>query len=471
MINRNSITRRDLARVLGGTAAAHLLSTSAQAAWTPNDKQKTGMIVRSSRQENLEMPLEGFLDEFTPVEHFFTRHHHYPAKVDISKWSLQISGAVSKPQKLTLEMLQKMPKIEMPAVLECAGNGRGFYEPSMPGLQWGHGAVGNAKWAGVRLADVLKLVGADDSAVDLVFDGADVPVGTMPEFLRAIPVKKGFDPDVILAYEMNGQPLPTLHGFPLRLIVPGWAGDCWVKWLTKIDVSKKEYDGFFMKTAYRHPGKPVKPGIAVDPAAMSPVQQLQPKSVIAWPLDGAEVEVNKVVNLRGVGWGGGGHQLRTLQVSLNGGQSWNDTQLGGAANDHVWRTWQYSFIPKTEGYIRVMVRGGNDSGILQPLIPSWNPSGYLWNAVQTIGFTAVANPKTDSAPAPSAGAAKAPAPTDMRKVCGVCHEDDVIKQQRLSAGQWDKEVDKMGRWGAKFQPSEKEAIVEYLAKEYPYRMR
>ena len=464
-----AISRRDLARLIGAAAAAHMASTAAKAAWAPNDRVKSGMIVRSGRQDNLEMPMSGFLDELTPVEHFFTRSHHYPAKVELSTWKLEITGAVSKPQNLDFETIRKLPKVETVAVCECAGNGRGFYEPSMPGLQWGHGGVGNAKWGGVRLADVLELAGADRNAAELVFDGADVPIGTMPEFLRSIPTQRGFAPDTLLAYEMNGQPLPSAHGFPLRVVVPGWASDCWVKWLTKIDVSKTEFDGFFMKSAYRHPGRGVRPGYAVDPAAMSPVTRLRAKSVIAYPADGAEVAVGKPLNIRGVGWTGDGNKLSILQISLDGGRTWISPQGGTFNGNYAWRTWQYNYTPDKEGYVQISVRCGDDHGDFQPIVQSWNPSGYLWNVIHTIGVNVVKEPK--AAGAVSSGNSRNPMPNVVKGSCGGCHEDDVIHQQRLSRGQWDKEVDKMARWGSKFKPSDKEAIVDYLAKEYPYVKR
>ena len=164
--------------------------------------------------------------------------------------------------------------------------------------------MGNGRWRGVRLADVLKRAGIKDSAKEILFDGADVPLGTMPDFQRSIPVKKALDGNTLLAYEMNGETLPVKHGFPLRVVAPGWASDSWVKWLTSIRVLDKEHDGFWMKSAYRHPGKPVAPGTAVPPEQMQPVTSLRVKSVIAAPLDGAQALVGKPLTIRGVAWSG-----------------------------------------------------------------------------------------------------------------------------------------------------------------------
>src|SRR5262249_13981991 len=153
------------------------------------------------------------------------------------------------------------------------------------GLQWGDGAVGNGRWRGARLADVLRRAGIKESAREIFFDGADIPLRTMPDFQRSIPVKKALESNTLLAYEMNGQRLPEKHGFPLRVVAPGWGGDCWVKWLTSVRVLDKEHDGFWMKSAYRHPGKPVAPGTAVAAEEMRPVTSLAVKSVIAEPLE------------------------------------------------------------------------------------------------------------------------------------------------------------------------------------------
>jgi len=468
-MNQN-LSRRNLVRLLGGAAATGLLPTPARAAWSPTDRKKTNMIVRSQRPMDLEMPLDGFLTEWTPVERFFTRSHDYEAKVDLSSWHLEVGGTVARPQKLTFETIQKMPKVDMPAVLECAGNGRAFHEPSMPGIQWEYGAVGNARWAGVRLAEVLKLAGVQEKSVEVVFDGADVPVGTMPEFQRSIPIGKAMDPDTILAYEMNGEPLSTLHGFPLRLIVPGWAGDCWVKWLTRIDVLRAPFEGFFMKTAYRHPGHAVKPGSAVDPALMEPVTRLNPKSVIATPLDGTETEVGKPLVVKGVAWTGGDSRINAVDLTFNGGMTWVQPQPGPYANQYAWRSWQYTHTPEEEGYLRIGVRATDGAGFVQPYVPAWNPSGYLWNVVHMIGVNVVKQRTAVSSKAPEAKR-RGESPAIYRSNCIGCHEDDVITQQRLSRGQWEKEVEKMGRWGSKFKPTDKDAIVDYLANEFPYKKR
>ncbi|HEY9461586.1 MAG TPA: molybdopterin-dependent oxidoreductase, partial [Vicinamibacterales bacterium] len=184
---------------------------------------KRDMIGRSARPLDLEMPVEGFSDYITPIDRFFVRTHVYTPRVDVGQWRLTVGGEVANTLTLTLDDLRQMPSVEVVSVLECAGNGRSFYEPSMPGLQWGQGAVGNGRWRGVRLADVLKRAGLKASPKEVLFNGADVPLGTMPDFQRSIPMAKALHPATLLAYEMNGEALPVEHGFPLRLVVPGWA--------------------------------------------------------------------------------------------------------------------------------------------------------------------------------------------------------------------------------------------------------
>ena len=180
------------------------------------DRAQRDMLVRSARPEDLEMPLSGFSDYITPIERFFVRTHVPAPRVDLNDWRLKVDGEVATPLTLTIDDVRRLPAVELVSVLECAGNGRGFYEPSMPGLQWANGAVGNGRWRGVRLADILKRAGVKESAQEVLFNGADVPLGTMPDFQRSIPITKALDARTILAYEMNGETLPVKHGFPLR---------------------------------------------------------------------------------------------------------------------------------------------------------------------------------------------------------------------------------------------------------------
>lgn len=471
-MNEKSYSRRNMMRLIGGAAVAGAATPSLYSAttWAPNDgKKKIGMIVRSTRPEDLEMPIEGFKDDITPVERLFVRSHHYTPKVNLATWKLKIGGLVDKPVELTFEQIQKLPKVEVVAVMECAGNGRGFFRPSMAGLQWEHGAVGNVRWGGVKLADVLKLAGVSTNGVEVLFDGADVPVGQQSDFQRSIPLTKALSPETMLAYELNNEPLPTSHGFPLRVVVPGWASDSWVKWVTGITVLDKPFEGFYMKTAYRAPAGPVRPGSAVDPSLMQPVTKLHPKSVITFPEHNAQVKVGETLNFRGVVWSGSGHPVTLGKISLDGGSTWEDVRPITYNGPYAWRTVGFTWQPPAEGYYRILLRAGDHTGETQPHIQSWNPSGYGWNVTHSIGIEVVKDVKETPAPAAVETATAAPPPASFKTTCVTCHEDNVIKQQKLSKTQWDREIDKMVRWGAKVKPDDRATILDYLSKTYPPR--
>lgn len=436
-----------------------------------DDHPKRDMLVRSVRPEDLEMPLAGFSDYITPIEHFFVRTHVYVPTVNGSEWRLKVEGEVATPLTLTMDDLKKLPPVELVSVVECAGNGRGFYEPSVPGLQWGNGSVGNARWRGVRLADVLRRAGMKSSAQEILFDGADVPLGTMPDFQRSIPVKKALDPNTLLAYEMNGETLPVKHGFPLRVVAPGWASDSWVKWLTSIRVLDKEHDGFWMKGAYRHPGKPVAPGTAVPPEQMRPVTSLRVKSVIASPLDGAQAAVGQPLVIRGVAWSGDAGPVTVVDVSVDGGRSWKPATLRSDQKTRFgWRQWEYRWTPSREAYHTILAQAWNAAGDTQPFDQEWNPSGYGWNVVPRVGVDVGREPSQSSPSAPSTSSATTP-PAGFRNACGVCHDDDVIRQQRLTRAQWDREIAKMTGWGAKVKDEDRAGFLDYLLSNYGPRPR
>jgi DMSO/TMAO reductase YedYZ molybdopterin-dependent catalytic subunit len=424
-------------------------------------QSQKGMIVRASRPEDLEMQLEGFGSWITPVEQFFVRSHHYLPQVDAAQWRLRVEGEVANPLTLTMADLRQLPRAELTGVLECAGNGRGSYEPHVPGVQWQFGAVGNARWAGVRLADVLKKAGVNETTREILFDGADAPIGSMPKFQRGIPVKKALDENTLLAFEMNGQPLAPQHGFPLRVIAPGWAGDSWVKWVTRIQALNKPFEGFWMTSAYRHPGHAVTPGAAVDPKQMQPVTSLRVKSVIASPPDGFFLGLAPV-RIRGAAWAGES-PVSAVDVSADFGRTWKSATLGRDDAPFAWRLWDFSWTPEREGYYVLMARARDTSGDVQPLAAEWDPSGYLWNAVQQVGVTISSAPPDVAAMGRRINAhVPAPPPVSARQACLVCHEADLIDQQKLTPQQWEKEVDKMVRWGAKVKPADREQILNWL---------
>ena len=382
--HRNTLSRRDLIVGAGqagaGIAMSRLFPATAFAQSAIPGKEK--LIVRSLRPEDLETPV-GLLNTWiTPNDLFYVRHHTYKAKVDEKQWKLEIGGEVAKPLSLTLDDLKKLPKATVTVTLECAGNGRSFYDPPVAGIQWEKGAVGTARFAGARLADVLKLAGVKPTGKYVAMNGADKPLGTQPDFIRNVPMEKALHPDTILAYEMNGEPLLPIHGFPLRSVVPGWEGAYAVKWLNQLTVIDKEFDGFFVKTAYRYPNLRVAPGAAVDPKNMVPLTGLVVKSFINSPLEGANLKPGRV-RLTGFAWAGES-MISKVDVSMDNGASWVMARLGKEREKYAWQSFEYEFNIPSPGSYLLMSRATDDRGRVQPVSPQWNPSGYLWNVIDKV---------------------------------------------------------------------------------------
>lgn len=443
------ISRRSL---LFAGAAGFLARTGGSA-----EKAALTPIELSNRPEDHEMPVEGFVDEITPTEDFFVRCHSYTPQVKLADWKLSIDGLVNTPLTLTLDDLKKLPHVELVSVLECAGNGRSFYEPHMAGAQWKLGGVGNARWTGVRLRDVLQKARLKPGATELLLDGADVPLGKMPDFQRTVTVTKGLDPDTMLAWAMNGQPLAMEHGFPLRLVAPGWASDSWVKWLQHIEVLDHEFEGFWMKTAYRHPSHPVAPGAAVDAKDMIPVTDLNVKSVIAmgdWVKPGA-------VTLQGVAWSNGS-AIAKVEISDDGGNTWNRAKLAGAGTKYGFRKFTYAW-KATQGEHSLISRATDAAGKSQPMQEAWNPSGYLWNVAQPHKVLVSAKPNV---PETKSAASPVTVPAAYKAACMSCHDDHMMRMQHLTRAQWEKELDKMTGWGAPLSAAERPAVVDYLSSQY-----
>jgi sulfite oxidase len=446
------LTRRQLMIAVAGTWAQRTMLGG-------DDKaDPSRMIVRSPRPEDLEMPLDGFAEWITPIDRFFVRCHTYTPKVEIADWKLKIDGLVDNPSTLTMQDLKKLPRTELVGVLECAGSGRSFYRPTVAGTQWTYGGVGNGRWTGVRLRDVLQKAGVKSSK-NILCDGADVPIGKMPDFQRTIELEKALHPDTLLAYEMNGKPLPVEHGFPLRIIVPGWAGDSWVKWLQHIEVLDHDFDGFWMKTAYRHPVRHVEPGTAVDAKDMVPVTDIGVKSVIASPSEWARPGR---VRLKGTAWSNGS-RVTKVSISVDGGATWNAAELVGPEAKYGWRVWQYDW-KAPEGEHTLMARATDAAGKTQPLVEEWNPSGYLWNVAQPRKIKISNQPVESESPRDAAQPSEYP--EAYKSACLGCHDEHMMTQQRLTRPQWEREIDKMAGWGADVNPQNREAILKYLTEHF-----
>ena len=265
---------------------------------------KRPMILHNDRPEDLETPVRYFDSWLTPIDAFFVRQHiPRPAPIDRAGYRLTVNGMVSKPLQLTLADLEKLPQATVPATIECTGNGRGFYSPKVPGIQWGRGAIGNAEWSGPRIADILKAAGASASAAFLETDGADTGLASTPDFVRSLPMTKAMHQATILALKMNGQALPDIHGFPARLIVPGWDGTSSVKWVVRLSAAAEAHKGFFMDPGYRYPKYALPPGTPARPAELEVIEGMPVKSSITAPEDQSKLALGTIA-IRGFAWAG-----------------------------------------------------------------------------------------------------------------------------------------------------------------------
>ncbi len=386
------LSRRDWLRTVAAAGAAAGLTRvpavdafTRQAAAAAPDGKDPRMIIRSARPPDYETPVALLDSWITPNDRFYVRSHiPTPPLVAVEDLSLQVDGVVGTPLTLTLDALKALPRATVTVSLECAGNGRAFFEPTMPGIQWERGAVGNARWTGARLADILTKAGVRDSARNVAMYGADRPLGTMPPFIRQVPIAKAMHPDTIIAYEMNGEPLPLVHGFPFRAIVPGWEGAYAVKWLSRLEAIETDFDGFWVATAYRYPTRPVAPGAAVAPADMAPVQGLVVKSIITRPLDGTVTAPGRVA-VAGHAWAGE-RDIARVDVSTDRGVTWQPARLVGEQARYAWRRFEFEFEATAPGSHVVLSRATDSEGETQPMVPAWNPSGYLWNVADLVRF-------------------------------------------------------------------------------------
>ena len=382
MISRRNFLRTASAAALVGSAAYPL------AAWAPDDSSlvipgKEGLIVRSYRFLDLETPVEYFNTWLTPSGHFFVRNHmHEPSTLDPAEWKLSISGEVDKPYTLTLAELSRVEKHSVVNTLECAGNGRAYHSPKVPGIQWRKGAVGTARFSGPRLRALLERAAVKPTGKHVMFRGLDEVPGKVPPFIRSIPIEKATDADTLVATHMNSAALPQHHGFPARALVPGWIGAASCKWLTEIKVLEREFEGNFMSPGYRMPNQPLKPGDAVKPEDTHPVTVLNVKSLIFSPSDGANLK-SRILDIQGVAWAGESDIIR-VEVSADGGASWQTARLAGDHARYAWRIWNFKWKAPSSGDFVIAARATDSQGHTQPFAPVWNPSGYLNNAIDQV---------------------------------------------------------------------------------------
>ena len=354
--------------------------------------EKRPLIVLTTRPPQLETPFEVFNEGLlTPNDAFFVRYHNagLPRAIDGDAHVIRVGGAgAGKPFEITMaELRSQFKPVDLVAVNQCSGNGRGLFAPRVTGGQLANGAMGNARWTGVPLKEVLARAELKPSARQVVFDGLDVAIQDGGDFLKALDVNHALDGEVMLAWQMNGSDLPFLNGFPVRLIVPGFYGTYWVKHLSSIQVVEAPFEEFWMKPAYRIPDNDcacIEPGTA--PAATRPIGRFNVRSFITSLADGARLPAGAPVKVRGIAFDGG-QGVREVAYSTDGGQTWREAQLGTDLGRYSFREFTFGFTP-TPGAYDLRVRAWNRSGQSQPMQALWQPAGYMRNVVESVKVTA-----------------------------------------------------------------------------------
>lgn len=354
--------------------------------------QKRPLIRHTTRPPQLETPFSVFNESLlTPNDAFFVRYHltnspPKPETLQPGSFRLSVRGKVTTPLSLSVDELKsKFELAEVVAVNQCSGNSRGFFKPRVVGGQLGHGAMGCARWRGVRLSDVLKAAGLAPGAKQVLLNGLDTPfVPQTPDFVKALEVDQALDPELILAFEMNGEPLPWLNGFPLRLVVPGHYGTYWVKHLHEITVLDEEFKGFWMNPGYRIPEDPcaaIAPGTTAKRTI--PISRFNVRSFLTSHAEGSSLKLGTATGLRGIAFDDG-HGIRDVVVSEDQGRTWVGAQLGAELGRYAFREWTLQYTPKRAGSVDLWVRATNRLGQSQPIEPLWNPSGYMRNCVEPV---------------------------------------------------------------------------------------
>ena len=371
-------TRRDVLRRSIALVASGLLVPRAASGWAEEPR----LVVRNRWPLDAETPPEALGREFTPNRLFYVRSHFGAPAVGLTeRWTLGVGGGVARPMTLTLDDLARLEQVTIPAVLQCSGNGRAFYAPTVPGAAWGRGAVGNAEWTGVRLAEVLDRAGVAPGMGHVHLHGADgPPMPKTPAYLRSIPLDRARAASTLLVTRMNGEPLPILHGGPIRLAVPGWFGNHWIKWLRTIVVAADEAPGPYMRTSYKMPIRPMPPGVDPKPEEMATITAMNVKSLIAGPSAGSVLNPGPN-EIRGVAWTGGEAVVTKVEVSAGG--AWLGAALEGPARPYAWRRWRLA-LDLAPGPLTILARATDSSGATQPAASPWNKSGYLWNGYDRV---------------------------------------------------------------------------------------
>jgi len=387
------------AAVLGSTAT----TLSAGETHQPNETrtiskyafpEKRPLITYSDRPPLLEAPISVFTEEFTPNDQFFVRWHlpDIPTFIDPDTYTIHINGMVKKELKISIKDLKRdFEQVEVNAVVQCGGNSRSAFTPIPGGIQWGSGAMGCAKWKGVRLKDILDKAGLLEGAEWIGFNGQEkAAYYKTPNFVRELELSE-LDDHVIVAYEMNGEDLPYLNGYPLRLVLPGYYSDSWVKMLSNITVTDKYKSLFFMDKAYRVPDNATESETPKKLAKKTkPITVMNVKSVIGYPENGAKIYHNSEVVVRGVAWDGG-YGINKVLISLNDGKTWEEATLKEDNGRYAYRAYRFGFKPKKYGKLNIMAKAINSLGKEQPFSKDigWNRGGYKYNGIQVVNVEVV----------------------------------------------------------------------------------
>ena len=373
------------------TSSPENANENAQQAWV-KPEGKDSLLLLTDRPPNLETPLKYFLQDYTPNSAFFVRWHlsGLPTEVNLDTFRLRVGGNVTKEVALSMNDLKtKFSPYTITALCQCSGNSRSFFDPRVAGGQWKNGAMGNAKWTGVKLKDVLAYAGAKADSKEVSFNGLDMPpLPSIPDFVKALAYDHSIDGEVMIAYEMNGEPLPLLNGFPLKLVVPGWFATYWVGMLSDIQVHTKPFEGFWMSKAYKvaknQPAFDERPdSLATD---MEPISRMNVRSIFVSPEPNQVLEVGKSRDIQGLAFDGG-YGITKVELSADSGKTWQPASLDPELGKYSWRRWHYNFTPSQKGDYALHVKATNAKGETQ-LLHQWNRSGYLRNDIEILPLKA-----------------------------------------------------------------------------------
>ena len=360
--------------------------------WAKEDDRafpgKAGMNIHNLRPVNGEFPPWMLDDDVTPNNRHFVRNNGLiPPKakaMDSTGWTLTIEGLVDKTVRFTLDELKKLPSKTGAYLIECGGNGRALFDPPVRGNQWERGAVSCSEWKGVPLKDLLEKAGLKSGAVYTAHYGEDIPLGKAPPFSRGIPIEKALNEHTIVAYEMNGRPIPPEHGFPVRLVVPGWIGSCSQKWLNRIVILDKVHDSKKMSGySYRVPSYQVAPGVKPPKAHMEIATEWRIKSMITGPKEGAQIKPGESVQVSGHAWAGE-KDVDRVMLSIDFGLNWEEAKLKDPPNSYAWYRFEQKLKFPKKGYYEIWARACDDNDEGQPFRQPWNPKGYLGNVIHRL---------------------------------------------------------------------------------------